>query len=304
MKRIFLLVPLAWTLFILSLAGLSVWNSRSSAERVAVAHARETLDKDLTYRLWVTGHGGVYVPVSANTPPNPYLADIPERDIVTPSGKKLTLLNPAYMTRQVHELGRRQYGLRGHITSLNPIRPENAADDWERKALLAFADGAQEASSHETIGGQKFFRLMRPLVTEAGCLKCHAQQGYKAGDIRGGISVAVPWEHMQGELTRSLWVTIAAFAAIWALGLCGLWLSWKVITRQVFELQSALNEVKTLSGLIPICASCKKVRNDKGFWQSVEKYFAAHTDAKFSHGICPDCGHRLYGEFYEETPPE
>jgi len=57
------------------------------------------------------------VPVTDNTPPNPWLSNLPERDISTPSGKKLTLINPAYMTRQVHELGAKQFGLQGHITS-------------------------------------------------------------------------------------------------------------------------------------------------------------------------------------------
>ncbi|MDO8803389.1 MAG: DUF3365 domain-containing protein [Elusimicrobiota bacterium] len=68
------------------------------------------------------------------------------------------------------------------------------------------------------------------------------------------------------------------------------------------ELKESLAQVKYLSGLIPICASCKKIRNDKGAWESVECYVTEHSDAKFSHGICPDCGKRLYGEFYEEKP--
>jgi hypothetical protein len=72
----------------------------------------------------------VYVPPTDNTLPNPYLANIPDRDVTTTSGKQLTLLNPAYMTRQVFALGEVQYGTRSHITSLNPIRPDNAADAW------------------------------------------------------------------------------------------------------------------------------------------------------------------------------
>jgi len=55
------------------------------------------------------------------------------------------------------------------------------------------------------------------------------------------------------------------------------------------ELQTALSEVRTLSGLIPICAWCKSVRNDKGYWSTVEQYVKAHTDADFSHGMCPNC---------------
>ena len=63
------------------------------------------------------------------------------------------------------------------------------------------------------------------------------------------------------------------------------------------ELQIALGKIKTLRGLIPICANCKKIRNDNGFWQQVEEYVAEHTEADFTFGICEDCMARLYPEF-------
>ncbi len=63
------------------------------------------------------------------------------------------------------------------------------------------------------------------------------------------------------------------------------------------KLQEALDEIKTLKGIIPICAACKKIRNDVGFWQSVEQYVEQFTDAQFSHGICPECLNRLYPEY-------
>ena len=70
----------------------------------------------------------------------------------------------------------------------------------------------------------------------------------------------------------------------------------------ILELQKALSEVKTLSGLLPFCASCKKVRDDKGYWRQVETYLHQHTNAKVSHGICPDCAKKLYGDFLEDKP--
>jgi hypothetical protein len=62
----------------------------------------------------------------------------------------------------------------------------------------------------------------------------------------------------------------------------------------IAELHKALDEVKTLRGIVPICSSCKKIRDDDGFWQQVEIYVSAHSDAMFSHGICPECVERLY----------
>lgn len=61
-------------------------------------------------------------------------------------------------------------------------------------------------------------------------------------------------------------------------------------------LKQAFDEIRTLRGIVPICASCKKIRDDKGFWSQVEVYVQKHTEAEFSHGICPDCMKNLYPE--------
>jgi PAS domain S-box-containing protein len=66
--------------------------------------------------------------------------------------------------------------------------------------------------------------------------------------------------------------------------------------RMVSELQAALAKTKQLSGLLPICASCKKIRNDEGYWQDVAVYIREHSEADFSHGICPDCVRKLYSD--------
>ncbi len=80
------------------------------------------------------------------------------------------------------------------------------------------------------------------------------------------------------------------------------------LRRSVAELAKALAEVKTLSGLIPICAGCKRIRDDHGYWNNVEQYIRAHAEVEFSHGLCPDCMRRLYPELADEiadapTPP-
>ena len=68
----------------------------------------------------------------------------------------------------------------------------------------------------------------------------------------------------------------------------------------IAQLQEALEKVKVLSGLLPICASCKKIRNDENnSWQQIEDYIADHSDAEFTHGICPECAHQLYPELYQ-----
>jgi len=66
-------------------------------------------------------------------------------------------------------------------------------------------------------------------------------------------------------------------------------------------LQEALSQVKQLSGMLPICASCKKVRDDQGYWTQIEAYISSHSHAEFSHGICPDCGDQLYPGIYRKS---
>lgn len=227
-----------WTIFI---ALSMVWNCReeiSEAIEGAKIEARTAYEKDVLYRRWNANRGGVYAEISPSTPPNPYL-DVPERDIVTPSGRKLTLINPAYMTRQSHELALQTTGVRGHITSLNCIRPANAPDQWERKALLEFQNGSKEQSEVVVMEGRQYVRLMRPLITESGCLKCHGEQGYEVGNIRGGISVSVPLSPFL-SIHQARMVSFITFHAImWLAGLAAVSIGGLIINRQLtYRLQS------------------------------------------------------------------
>lgn len=71
--------------------------------------------------------------------------------------------------------------------------------------------------------------------------------------------------------------------------------------KLIGELQEALGKVKLLSGMLPICASCKKIRDDQGYWKQIEAYISSHSEAEFTHGICPDCVQRLYGKYVKDT---
>ncbi|GAB4438744.1 MAG: hypothetical protein OHK0040_10250 [bacterium] len=66
------------------------------------------------------------------------------------------------------------------------------------------------------------------------------------------------------------------------------------LKNKIEELKKALDEIELLSGLIPICANCKKIRNDEGYWERLDEYFTKHSNILFSHGICPDCAKKLY----------
>lgn len=304
----------------LILAGSLWWNLRQlnqTALEVARTHARTALEKDILYRRWAAMHGGLYVPSTEKTPPNPLLADIIERDFTTPSGRRMTLVNPAYMTRQVNEMSAREGQVQGHITSLKPLRPANKPDPWERSALLTLEQGKSEVTGVEIMGGQPYMRIMQPMRTEAGCLKCHAKQGYKLGDLRGGVSVSVPLTPLVELYREDKATLIRTYLLLWLVGLAGLGLgAWNLQRRiaerdraqaererVIGELEEALQQVRTLRGLLPVCARCKKIRDEQGHWQPMERYIQARSEADFSHGLCPDCARKFYPDLYKEEEP-
>lgn len=212
-----------WVLCILTLASILFVTIHYREEiddvrAVAREIANTAFEKDVAYRRWNAMHGGVYAPVTEKTPPNSWL-DVPEREIRTPSGRLLTKVNPAYMTRQVYELMRENPdALIGHITSLRPIRPENAPFPWEVDALKSFERGEREFVRIDTVDGSRYLRFMKPFVTEKPCLACHKKHGYREGEIRGGISITVPLERLYVAASRHNSFFVAFVASLWLTG--------------------------------------------------------------------------------------
>lgn len=235
-------VSLAWNLFFL----------QDHFEVTLHTEAQAFHTMEMQYRNWVIHSGGVYVPITDKTPPSPWLSEVPERDVTTPSGKKLTLLNSSYVVRLVHQaMTGSNTPLRGSIASLNPINPVNAADAWERLALEAFARGEQEQSTIEVMDdGKTYFRYMKPMITEEACLKCHARYGDTLGGIRGGVSVAVP---IDGYLMRERHernALIAGHGLIWGMGMFGLLLGGRRQQRAIQAAEQSEAQVTLLTNSI------------------------------------------------------
>jgi len=229
-RRYFWLLVVGWTT---AVAGWLAWNLSQAAREarsLASETARALLEKDLLYREWSILHGGVYLPKSG-LEEKAALAPDEEREILTPSGRVLTLLNPAIVSRQVFELQDQQRGIRGHITSLTPHRPENRPDAWERRALEAFGQGSKEVSSVEIEQGERYYRMMRPLFIKASCRQCHEEQDRQVGQLRGGISVSVPLSRFAiGAQNARL---IVGHTGWWLLGLGGLGVGARNLQRHV-----------------------------------------------------------------------
>ncbi|MHB8791648.1 MAG: ATP-binding protein [Desulfobulbaceae bacterium] len=248
-----------WTIIIVISLSWNIARQKNEIIEVATNEAKTIFEKDQVYYRWATSHKGVYVPLTDKTQSNPYLDHLPESSGTTNTGLTLTLVNPEYMIRQVYEMSTGSDSALGHITSLDPIREENAADTWESNALAAFEKGESQVSSVETIDGTPYLRLMRPMMTEGGCLKCHEQQGYALGDIRGGISVAVPMDLLFSIYRRDIVLLTLAHVPLWLLGLAGIFISSRRIAQSIRKREAA--EAKTrsiinnmLDGLITMTA--------------------------------------------------
>lgn len=146
----------------------------------------------LITRSWNALHGGVYVKQKEGLKPNPYLKD---SILIYDNNKTLIKINPAWMTRQISELTNKKSKYFYKITSLRPLNPSNQPDKFEREALNFFEKNNNQSyySRFGTDNGAvNRFNFMGKLNVKKECMSCHAYQGYKIGDIRGGISVSLP----------------------------------------------------------------------------------------------------------------
>jgi PAS domain S-box-containing protein len=242
-NQLWILVGIFWTIVIGSFALHESSSNYDMVFEYAEVEARANYDKQLVYRKWAANHGGVYVPVTEQTPPNTYLKNIAERDVETLSGRHLTLINPAYMIRQVHELEEEQHGVKGHITSLKPLRPENKPDAWETKALQSFEQGKTSAQTISEINGDAYLNIMFPILVESECLKCHEEQGYKLGDIRGGMRVSVPLERYLEPFRSTLPKQVFYHFGVWLLGVFGLLFFRTKIHNQFTTIAASLKKI-------------------------------------------------------------
>ncbi len=109
-----------------------------------------------------------------------------------------------------------------------------------------------------------------------------------------------------GEMWKVLSNRALALFAIWVTAVLTLQRKRLEEKREkaISDREKALEDIKILRGLLPICASCKKIRDDQGYWNQIEVYVHKHSEADFSHGICPECAKKLYPEFYKEMDSE
>lgn len=214
-----LIVAVLVTFFIGFSLYWNITNLKQEKINLATAEAKSFWNKDAALRRWASRHGGVYVKPTSRTPPNPFLAQLPHRDVTTTDGTKLTLMNGAYIMSQMTKEFDKTYGIKGSLTAKIQINPANKPDEWEFKALTLFESGVKEVVEETHISEKPFLRFMKPMFMTEGCVKCHGFLGFKDGDLRGGVSVSIPltpYFEAAAKTSRGMWVT---HTIVWLLAL-------------------------------------------------------------------------------------
>ncbi|WP_417915792.1 PAS domain-containing protein [Candidatus Electronema sp. JC] len=201
-----------WTLLVngsLCLFARGEWNNlKFIGKEIGLTAIR----KDYIYQVWNSGHGGIQT-----------------------ADSRAELINPARMTREVYQLEEKRYGIRGNITSLRPLHPENSPDSWEEAALRRFEAGEADAAELIRKDGGAMMRVMLPTVMDQSCLKCHVESGYKLGSIRGGISVTLPMDELVALFRRQFKTGLFYHLLIYLIGVSGMAVFYLQSSRQLFR---------------------------------------------------------------------
>ena len=176
-----------FTLFILKYINDSKNDYQIISEKILFQQASTLFNNIVTMRKWSSDHGAVYVKAHEGIEPNPHLLNNHD---YTKNNELLIKINPAWMTRQISELSNQREKFYFKITSLNPINPKNLPDEFEKFALEELKKDKNK-EFYTRIQNDKY-NLMGSLKVESSCLECHKTQGYKIGDVIGGLRTSVP----------------------------------------------------------------------------------------------------------------
>ncbi len=230
-------------IILLSYGFLLVQTSNLQNELVmeqARQQARILYKQILLTRQWVSDHQGLFLVKTAGVVENPYLH---ESAIRADDGTVFVKRNPAMVTRELSEYAARSGFCWFRITSLAPVNPANAPDDFERLAMERFKNGLPEYEAITDSPEGRVHRYIAPVLVQESCLKCHAEHGYTVGDIRGALSISVPlaWADKVIQKNNTTIIKYSVFS-IFAVALALIFLFNKLVVRRINRLSRAMEK--------------------------------------------------------------
>jgi diguanylate cyclase (GGDEF)-like protein len=282
-KKNIIWLGVVWLLVVaLSFAWNYFGGSREQANQ-ALLTARSIFQQVLVTRQWNVNHGGIYAMIGLDTKIDSYPEDA-GKDIVVDKDRRMAMINPATMTRQISDIAEESSGIKFRITSLKPRKAANRASQREATYLRKFEQGLAEGGEFYRENGSRYYFYMAPLVTSKDCLSCHAEQGYREGDIRGGISVMVPFEYR-----LPLMILVTSHLIIGFLGLIGLGLVGR-------KLDSSFNTIKHQA----VMDALTGIPNWRSFSESINREFSRSRRDKrpLSVIMCDIDNFKAYNDLY------
>jgi signal transduction histidine kinase len=166
----------------------------------AARQARIIHKQILLTRRWVSDHNGLFFFKTEKVKANPLLE---EMEIFDEQGRQLVKRNPAMVTRELSEYADREGLFSYRVTTLQPINPDNAPDEFERKSLKLFEQGVKEVIEIHTDSDARTLHYIAPLLVEESCKECHFDRDYIPGDTRGGLSITIPVDWAFDDITKN-----------------------------------------------------------------------------------------------------
>ncbi len=286
---------IGWTVLCLFLFLSMIYSTKYYILTIAKEEANSLWKRDIAYREWNSKMGGVYVTVTKEIIPNPYLKKMGvEYELITKSGKKFALINPAYMIRLVYKIIEKQFGEKAHISSLNPVNPDNIPNEWEKKALQLFKTGQKkEVTNLIEKNGEKYLCLIKPLLIKKSCLKCHSE--YSIGDVKGALSIQVPLSKYLSLEKRYMLIYIIGYSIVWLLGLSLiLWVSG-IIEKDVKQIYAQQKNLNNLSAALDM--------SDIGILMVDEYFKIIHMNSPLQKWFGDQIGKICYKSIYGLDSP-
>lgn len=216
------IVAVVWTGILFSLYLWAASAERDHLSKVAALRAESVANHTQALRGWIGGHGGVYVEMNAGEEQSYLPGNIPESEIATPSGRKLSLLSSSAVLAKISKEFKRGSGDHVRLISKQPMNPDNMPDEWEEKALEALEGGAKKVEGFVDDGMGSMFRLMYPMELQPRCLRCHDYLVDTLTKLVGGLSVTVdkvPYDRQYDKILHQLSL---GYFGIWVVGIASL----------------------------------------------------------------------------------
>jgi signal transduction histidine kinase/DNA-binding response OmpR family regulator len=245
-----LTLSLTWSLAIAFSLGISAWQMHQAVHNIATEHARQAFDKEIGFRRWNEFTDKSFTIVEQPGQTSMPLDLFMNRTIISPSGRVISTANIANVPNRFHSPVREREEFGSRLSGFVPTLPENNPDAWESNALASFRNGQTETVSIYRNGTKEYLRLMRPLLAKKSCLQCHATQGFRSGSVIGGLSVMLPMDIYRTSESHQLAVLSFGHFLFWMLGLVGIRLGTRKISRSREKLQLLLEHTEQLNRVL------------------------------------------------------